>query len=119
MHQRRRLLLQGLRLFADRRGILAGKHIAQSRHSSFHRLPICRGSDRPLLGKRLFGGFVNPLDFNVLVTAVLRAEFLYAARGEAAWKPEKPRTRKVTTALKAYAALATSAARGAVRVIKD
>jgi dihydroxy-acid dehydratase len=40
-------------------------------------------------------------------------------RGEAAWKPEKPRTRKVTTALKAYAALATSAARGAVRVIKD
>jgi dihydroxy-acid dehydratase len=40
-------------------------------------------------------------------------------RGEAAWKPEKPRTRKVTTALKAYAALATSAARGAVRVVKD
>jgi dihydroxy-acid dehydratase len=42
-----------------------------------------------------------------------------AERGEAAWKPEKPRTRKVTTALKAYAALATSAARGAVRVVKD
>ena len=33
----------------------------------------------------------------------------------AGWKPEKPRKRKVTTALKAYAAFATSAARGAVR----
>ena len=41
------------------------------------------------------------------------------ARGAAAWKPEKKRTRKVSTALKAYAALATSAARGAVRVVKD
>jgi dihydroxy-acid dehydratase len=34
------------------------------------------------------------------------------ARG---WKPEHPRKRNVTTALKAYAAFATSAARGAVR----
>jgi dihydroxy-acid dehydratase len=41
------------------------------------------------------------------------------ARGDAAWKPEKKRTRKVSTALKAYAALTTSAARGAVRVVKD
>jgi dihydroxy-acid dehydratase len=41
------------------------------------------------------------------------------ARGDAAWKPEKPRTRKVSTALKAYAAFATSAARGAVRVVGD
>ncbi len=40
------------------------------------------------------------------------------ARGENAWKPAK-RARKVTTALKAYAALTTSAARGAVRVVKD
>jgi dihydroxy-acid dehydratase len=31
------------------------------------------------------------------------------------WKPAKPRKRKVTQALKAYAAFATSAARGAVR----
>lgn len=37
------------------------------------------------------------------------------ARGTAAWKPEKPRKRKVTTALRAYAALATSADKGAVR----
>jgi dihydroxy-acid dehydratase len=40
------------------------------------------------------------------------------AKGTQAWKPAK-RARKVTTALKAYAALATSAARGAVRVVKD
>jgi len=41
------------------------------------------------------------------------------ARGDAAWKPAKTRTRKVTTALKAYAAMTTSASRGAVRVVKD
>ena len=40
------------------------------------------------------------------------------ARGAEAWKPGK-RTRKVTMALKAYAALTTSAARGAVRVVRD
>ncbi|MGQ3353696.1 MAG: dihydroxy-acid dehydratase [Phreatobacter sp.] len=39
------------------------------------------------------------------------------ARGKAAWKPEAPRKRKVTTALRAYAALATSAAKGAVRQV--
>ena len=37
------------------------------------------------------------------------------ARGAAAWKPTKPRPRKVSAALRAYAALATSADRGAVR----
>jgi dihydroxy-acid dehydratase len=40
------------------------------------------------------------------------------AKGAQAWKPAQ-RARKVSTALKAYAALATSAARGAVRVVKD
>jgi len=40
------------------------------------------------------------------------------ARDAQAWKPAK-RARKVSTALKAYAALATSASRGAVRVVKD
>ncbi len=39
------------------------------------------------------------------------------ARGEAAWKPAAPRKRRITTALKAYAALTTSAAHGAVRKI--
>jgi dihydroxy-acid dehydratase len=39
-------------------------------------------------------------------------------RGAEAWKPAK-RARKVTMALKAYAALTTSAARGAVRVVPE
>jgi len=40
------------------------------------------------------------------------------ARGAAAWKPAK-RQRKVSMALKAYAALTTSAARGAVRLVRE
>ena len=40
------------------------------------------------------------------------------ARKTDAWKPAK-RSRKVSTALKAYAALTTSAARGAVRVVRE
>ncbi|MDB5570173.1 MAG: dihydroxy-acid dehydratase [Hyphomicrobiales bacterium] len=41
------------------------------------------------------------------------------ARADGAWKPAKPRERKITTALRAYAALTTSAARGAVRVVPE
>jgi len=37
------------------------------------------------------------------------------AKGKDAWKPAKPRQRRVTAALKAYALLATSADQGAVR----
>ncbi|MGB3752875.1 MAG: dihydroxy-acid dehydratase [Parerythrobacter sp.] len=37
------------------------------------------------------------------------------ARGDAAWQPAKPRPRKVSASLEAYAAMTTSAARGAVR----
>jgi dihydroxy-acid dehydratase len=37
------------------------------------------------------------------------------AKGKAAWKPVEKRERKVTHALKAYALLATSADKGAVR----
>lgn len=40
------------------------------------------------------------------------------ARGSAAWQPAN-RKRKVSMALKAYAALTSSAARGAVRVVED
>ncbi|GGL80490.1 dihydroxy-acid dehydratase [Wenxinia marina] len=40
-----------------------------------------------------------------------------AAQEEAGWQPAQPRKRKVTAALRAYAALTTSAARGAVRDI--
>jgi dihydroxy-acid dehydratase len=39
------------------------------------------------------------------------------ARSVGAWKPAKKRKRQVTTALRAYAAFATSAARGAVREV--
>jgi len=42
-----------------------------------------------------------------------------AAKGDQAWKPAAPRKRNVTTALRAYAAMATSAARGAVRVVPE
>ena len=41
------------------------------------------------------------------------------ARGKAAWKPAAPRKRKITTALRAYAAMTTSAAKGAVRVVPE
>ena len=41
------------------------------------------------------------------------------ARGKDAWQPTAPRTRKVTQALKAYAALSTSASRGAVRDVSQ
>jgi dihydroxy-acid dehydratase len=37
------------------------------------------------------------------------------AKGGAAWQPAEPRQRQVSTALRAYASMATSAARGAVR----
>ena len=47
------------------------------------------------------------------VIANRRAAML--ARGDAAWQPAKKRDRKVSTALRAYAAFTTSAARGAVR----
>lgn len=46
-----------------------------------------------------------------------RREAMLARKAEA-WKPAK-RNRKVSTALKAYAALTTSAARGAVRVVPE
>jgi dihydroxy-acid dehydratase len=45
-----------------------------------------------------------------------RAEMV--ARGNDAWKPAAPRKRKITTALRAYAALTTSAAKGAVREVR-
>ncbi len=41
------------------------------------------------------------------------------AKGDNAWKPAAPRTRRITMALKAYAAHTSSAALGAVRVVKD
>ena len=51
-------------------------------------------------------------------TVLTRRREAMLARKAEAWKPAK-RSRKVSTALKAYAALTTSAARGAVRVVRD
>ncbi|AQZ53248.1 dihydroxy-acid dehydratase [Martelella mediterranea] len=42
-----------------------------------------------------------------------------SAQDEKGWKPEGPRRRKVTTALKAYAAFAASADKGAVRILPE
>ena len=42
-----------------------------------------------------------------------------AAQDRAGWKPAEPRKRRITTALKAYAAFATSADKGAVRNLPD
>ena len=39
-------------------------------------------------------------------------------KGETAWTPTEKRTRKITTALRAYAAMTTSAAKGAFREVK-
>jgi dihydroxy-acid dehydratase len=41
------------------------------------------------------------------------------AKGAGAWKPTEKRKRKITMALRAYAAMATSAARGAVRHVPE
>ncbi|MDF1628396.1 MAG: dihydroxy-acid dehydratase [Alcanivoracaceae bacterium] len=41
------------------------------------------------------------------------------ARGKFAWKPKEMRPRRVSTALKAYAAMTTSADRGAIRDLKQ
>ena len=49
---------------------------------------------------------------------LVRRRSIMLARGDKAWKPKEVRKRKITTALKAYAALTTSAAKGAVRVVE-
>ncbi len=70
-------------------------------------------------------GDVIAIDIPARSISLLVDEAVLTARREAmmarkadAWKPAK-RSRKVTMALKAYAALTTSAARGAVRVVSE
>jgi dihydroxy-acid dehydratase len=58
------------------------------------------------------------IELKVAEGEIARRRAVMAAKGEAAWKPGK-RERKVSTALKAYAAFATSAARGAVRDVEQ
>ncbi|WP_191061666.1 dihydroxy-acid dehydratase [Geminicoccus harenae] len=50
---------------------------------------------------------------------ISRRRAAMAAREGSAWKPAEARPRKVSTALRAYAAMATSAAKGAVRHVPD
>ncbi|GAA4414813.1 dihydroxy-acid dehydratase [Quisquiliibacterium transsilvanicum] len=66
----------------------------------------------------------DPIAFDIPARAVTlevpqellaRRRAAMAARGEAAWQPAQPRPRKVSTALRAYGLLASSADKGAVR----
>jgi dihydroxy-acid dehydratase len=52
---------------------------------------------------------------DVPVQEIERRRAAMTSRGPGAWRPRETRPRKVSTALKAYAALTTSASRGAVR----
>ena len=55
------------------------------------------------------------LDLDVAESVLAERRKAMEAKGEAAWKPAAERRRKVSKALRAYAAFATSAAQGAVR----
>jgi dihydroxy-acid dehydratase len=48
-------------------------------------------------------------------TVLMQRQAAMEAKGEQGWQPSAPRTRLVSTALQAYALMATSAATGAVR----
>ena len=56
---------------------------------------------------------------NTLGKPARRPGLLAEILGDAAWQPADPRQRQVSTALRAYAAMATSAARGAVRDVQS
>jgi dihydroxy-acid dehydratase len=55
------------------------------------------------------------IDVLVAPEELARRRAAMEAKGADAWQPAKPRARKVSVALQAYAAMTTSAARGAVR----
>jgi len=55
------------------------------------------------------------INMDVSPEELARRRAAMEAKGKAAWKPAQPRQRRVTPALKAYALLATSADKGAVR----
>ena len=55
------------------------------------------------------------IEWKVEEAEIARRRAAMEAKGDAAWQPASPRKRQVSTALQAYAAMATSAARGAVR----
>lgn len=55
------------------------------------------------------------IQLDISATELAQRRVVMEARGAAAWKPMQARQRAVSPALRAYAAMATSAARGAVR----
>ncbi len=57
------------------------------------------------------------VELKVAEAELKRRRAAIETKGEDAWKPAAPRARKVSKALRAYAAFATSAARGAVREV--
>ena len=57
------------------------------------------------------------VELKVAEAELKRRRATIEAKGKDAWKPAAPRPRKVSKALRAYAAFATSAARGAVREV--
>jgi dihydroxy-acid dehydratase len=57
------------------------------------------------------------VELKVAEAELKRRRAAIEAKGKDAWKPAAPRARKVSKALRAYAAFATSAARGAVREV--
>jgi dihydroxy-acid dehydratase len=59
------------------------------------------------------------LHLSVEAAEIGRRRTAMEARNSSAWKPTEKRNRKVSTALRAYAAMATSAAKGAVRHIPE
>jgi len=58
---------------------------------------------------------------NLMISEAELAERRVAmeSKGADAWQPEKPRPRALSVALKAYAAMTTSASRGAIRDISQ
>jgi dihydroxy-acid dehydratase len=58
------------------------------------------------------------IDVDLSVEELDQRRAAMEGKGKAAWKPALPRQRRVSTALKAYALLATSADQGAVRNLK-
>jgi len=70
-------------------------------------------------GDRIVIGIPNrSINLVVLDRELARRRTAMDARGQKAWQPEK-RNRQVSGALRAYAALTTSAARGAIREVKS
>ena len=64
--------------------------------------------------KRTVGDFVRDVRRDGLRVTLADRRAKREAEG---WQPEKPRKRAVSTALKAYAAMTSSASKGAVRIL--